>query len=152
MIRKKQLFIALVIPYIFMLRKYFAVARTRFLVHVYAVGKVRGFFKFYTYSQKMWLYNYGYKTWLYNPKLLPAFEGKFKGWAGKFLDDDKIQEKKDAAIRSLTDEQEVIKLTNNQIRCLQDFAEIKILVDQRQNFAAYKTLNRLQNRIKDYEV
>lgn len=103
MMRKKGLIVVLVIPYIFMLRKYFAVARTRCLVHVYCKGKTRGFFKFYNYMEKQWIYNYGYKTWLYSPKMKPSFQGMFGVWADDYLDVKAIEDKKDEAMKLETE-------------------------------------------------
>ena len=101
LIRKKRLFICLVIPYIFMLRKYFAVARTRALIHVYTKGMNRGYFKFYNYNSKQAIYNYGHKTWMYYKSIKPNFEGKFQAWSDELIDDDKIEQKKDQAILDL---------------------------------------------------
>lgn len=106
MIRKKGLMIVLIIPYIFMLRKYFAVARTRCLIHVYTKGKTRGYFKFYNYQEKLWIYNYGQKTWLYSPKVKPSFEGRFSNWSSNYLDEEKIEIKKDEAIKSVGEEKD----------------------------------------------
>lgn len=115
MIRKKGLIIILVIPYIFLLRKYFAVARTRCLIHVYTKGKQRGFFKFYNYQEKLWIYNYGAKTWLYSPKVNPSFEGHFTSWADNYLDVDKIEEKKDQAIEDVADKGDKKQLIINDL-------------------------------------
>ena len=97
-IRQKQLIIFLVIPYIFLLRKYFAVARTRFLMHVYTKGEKRGLMAFYNYDEKLWLYNWGFKTWTYNPKVIPTFRTTFSNWSGQFLDEDAITAKKMSAL------------------------------------------------------
>lgn len=104
LIRKKNLFIVLVIPYIFLLRKYFAMGRTRCLVHVYSRGKNRGYFKFYDYDKKKWIYNYGHKTWLYSPKVTPNFTGTFKCWSEEFLDEAKIEAKKEQATKNISSE------------------------------------------------
>lgn len=103
MMRKKGLIVILIIPYIFMLRKYFAVARTRCLIHVYCKGKQRGYFKFYNYMEKQWIYNYGYKTWLYSPKMKPSFQGMFSVWADNYIDCDAIEDKKDEAMKLETE-------------------------------------------------
>lgn len=128
-IRKKNLFIVLVIPYIFMLRKYFAVARTRALIHVYAKGMERGHFQFYNYTQKQWIYNYGYKTWLYNPKVKTNFAGRFGNWSAKFLDEDAIEAKKDAAILSIEQQDKALKLTEKNINvlvpCISNIYDVK---------------------------
>ncbi|MFO7814411.1 MAG: hypothetical protein R6V14_01505 [Halanaerobiales bacterium] len=100
-LRSRGLIVCLVIPYMFMLRKYFVVARTRFLIHTETKGKERGFFKLYNYGQKHFLYNYGYKTWIYNKKVIPGVTGRFKVWSHLFLDHDKIEAKKQEALESL---------------------------------------------------
>ena len=47
LIRKKRLFIFIVIPSLFMLRKYFAIFRTRFMINCYCPdGITRGYFRF----------------------------------------------------------------------------------------------------------
>ena len=152
MIRKKALFIALVIPYIFMLRKYFAVARTRCLVHVHTVGKYRGYFKFYTYSQKTYIYNYGAKTWLYSPKVVPAFEGRFRAWSQDFINDIEVQKKKDAAIESVGEETEAIKLTPKVIEYLETGACIKNNWDRSTHKTEYNTINKLQKQLASYPL
>ncbi len=113
-IRKKNLFIVLVIPYIFMLRKYFAVARTRALIHVYTKGKNRGFFRFYNYSEKTWIYNYGYKTWIYSEKIKPSFYATFTVWSEKYLDHSVIESKKDNAMKQIEEDQYKVILTKAQ--------------------------------------
>ena len=93
--RSKGLTVILVIPYYFMLRKYFAIARTRSLVHIYANGLERGHLKFYNYHQKHWMYIYGQKTWLYSPKVTPSFKAHFWVWSDKFIDHTKINKIKE---------------------------------------------------------
>lgn len=104
--RSKRLIVILVVPYIFMLRKYFAVARTRYLSHTYTKGLERGFVKVYNYNSKHYLYNYGQKTWLYNPKIVPSFHVKFENWSHKFLDEAKIEAKKQEALKSIGDDKD----------------------------------------------
>jgi hypothetical protein len=53
LIRQKQLFLWIIIPSLFMLRKYFAIFRTRALIHAYTPDDIsRGFYKFYSYNTK----------------------------------------------------------------------------------------------------
>lgn len=102
LIRKKRLFIALVVPYFFMLKRYFATARSRALIHVYTKGMTRGYFRLYNYRRKLRLYVTGYKYMDYTMgKVYPNFEGRFKVWSQKFVDDEKVQEKKDKAIEDI---------------------------------------------------
>jgi hypothetical protein len=52
MMREKKLYVGLIIPYIFLLKPYFAVARTRFLLQTYSNDGIdRGSFKFYNYGK-----------------------------------------------------------------------------------------------------
>lgn len=149
MIRKKNLIIVLVIPYIFLLRKYFAVARTRCLIHVYTKGSTRGYFDFYNYEQKIWIYNYGYKTWIYNHKVIPSFHGKFQNWADNYLDTDKIENRKDQAIKDLDNEEDSIKLTKRAIELLGKYEIIKNPFNQYEEPADHKVIYRLIDNIKN---
>lgn len=66
MIRKKRLYIILVMPYYFMATRYFAVARTRFLIHMYTPdGIKRGFWRAWKYEAKKEMYRKGKKDWEY---------------------------------------------------------------------------------------
>jgi hypothetical protein len=109
LIRSKKLLIILVIPYFFMLQRYFAFSRTRFLIHTYTDGLQRGYFRFYNYKQKKWLYLYGYKTWDYNEKVRPSFHGRFVKWSDKFLDEDAIKLKKEEANKSIDEDEKANK-------------------------------------------
>lgn len=116
--RERGLYVILVIPYMFMMKKYFIIARTRFLLHVYTNGIQRGFFKFHDYTQKLLLFNYGHKTWLYSPSVKPNFYARFGGWSGQFLDEIKIKQKKDEALKRITTKDNAIKLTPRQIQTI----------------------------------
>ena len=64
MIRSKRLIIHLVIPYIFMLTKYFSIARTRCLIHIYSPDNLtRGTFMYYSKPNKRMLYMKGVRFW-----------------------------------------------------------------------------------------
>lgn len=100
-IRKKRLYIFLVIPYIFMLRKYFVMGRARFLMHTYTPdGIKRGNVKIYNYERKNNLYMRGKKFHEYNirPNYVTSF-GKAKNWP--FLDWEAYEAKKDEAIETI---------------------------------------------------
>lgn len=116
--RERGLYIILVIPYMFMMKKYFIIARTRFLLHVYTNGIQRGYFKFHDYTQKLLLFNYGHKTWLYSPSVKPNFYARFGGWSCDFLNEAKIKEKKDEALKRITTKDNAIKLTAKEIETL----------------------------------
>ena len=99
-IRKKRLFLILCIPFIFMVRKYFCLARTRALIHMTSPdGLKRGGFSFYGYSKKKYLYINGYKYWNY--KIKPNFRGHFHYNMEKFMDVDAYEKKKDEAIQNI---------------------------------------------------
>ena len=116
--RSKGLTVLLVIPYFFMLRKYFAIARTRALVHIYANGLERGHLKFYNYKQKHWIYNYGQKTWFYSPKCAPSFKANFWVWSEKFIDHNKINLIKEEALKSINEKEEAITLTPKEVEIM----------------------------------
>jgi len=103
MIRKKRHLIILVIPYLFMLRKYFAIARTRCLIHVYSPDNLtRGSFTYYSKPNKRMLYMKGIKYWEYNV-WRPDFIGSFTDTYGLFYDIDKYETKKDEATDTIKD-------------------------------------------------
>lgn len=108
-IRKKRLFIFLVIPSIFLLRKYFAIFRTRFLLHTFSPDGInRGFFKFYGYTKKRQLYVRGLKE--FDQGIIREdFQGRFKDTAGFFFDVNEYEVKKDDAIQMLTNQLETQK-------------------------------------------
>lgn len=103
MIRKKRLYIFICIPTIFMLRRYFAVARARALIHFYSPdGISRGVFRFYNYEDKRKLYFRGFKEWdMHAAK--ESFKGDARDTTGFYFDMDDYEAKKDAAIKELTD-------------------------------------------------
>lgn len=109
LIRKKRLFIILVIPNIWMLRSYFAIARTKILIDIYSPDFVqRGFFRLWGYQSKLDLYFQGTMTgskWQY--KIPPDIYGRF--WSDIAQDDFFVntadyEAKKDAAIESIDPE------------------------------------------------
>lgn len=103
-IRKKRLFINVCLPYIFMMRTYFAVGRTRALLHVYTPdGISRGFFKLYDYEGKRHLYFKNKKYFSYNG-IKPSYRGKFENTEGLFYDLNEYDAKKENAIKSLSEQ------------------------------------------------
>lgn len=100
-IRKKRLVIHLIIPYMFMLSKYFAI-RTRCLIHVYSPDNLtRGFFSYFSKPKKKKLYIDGKKYWEYNVK--GDFNGGFTNTFGLFFDENEYNKKKDIATENLSD-------------------------------------------------
>ena len=125
--RKKRLFIFLVIPSIFLLRMYLAVNRTRFLVHTFSPDSVnRGFFRFYGPETKKKLYIFGRKT-MDMTTVKPDFGGHFRDTTGFFFDSVAYERKKDKAILDLTESSPEAKDKTKDLK-------IKILENQRNIF------------------
>lgn len=104
LIRKKGLFIFLVVPSIFLLQRYFAIHRTRALIHFYSLdGISRGTFKFYNYQSKRKLYMKGKKEWNQGA-VRPDFIGRATNTEGYFIDVGEYDRKKEEAILYLTEE------------------------------------------------
>ena len=80
MIRKKQLYIIIVAPTFFDIQKYIAIHRSRFLIHVYADGETRGFFRFFNRIKKHNLYISG-KKWDNMYSVKPNFTGRFTNFS-----------------------------------------------------------------------
>lgn len=111
LIRKKQLFIILVIPYIHMLQKYYGLSRTKFLIHCYTPDWIeRGYFQFFNYTQKNYLYVRGHKYWNYPKDCTFAFKGRFTNYSNMFIDQKEYEAKKDDAIKNLTNKDDTKKL------------------------------------------
>lgn len=101
-IRKKRLVIILVIPYLFMLRKYFALARTKCLLHVYSVDYLsRGTFMYYSKPKKRRLYIKGSKYWEHGVER-PDFIGSFTDTYGFFWDVEKYEQKKEESLENIS--------------------------------------------------
>jgi len=102
-IRKKNLYIILVVPNIFLLRKYFVIARSRALIHHYTPdGIKRGLFKFYSYDSKRILYIKGCKEWDMGASKCD-FKGETINTSGYFFDGEQYEAKKDEAIKEMTE-------------------------------------------------
>jgi len=121
LIRKKRLFIIMVIPYCFMLTKYLIMGRTRFLIHCYTrpdkkLGLKRGFFKFYNGTQKNYYYIRGIKYWV-APKDCPySFSDTFSNYTGMFLDKEEYEKKKDEATKDIGKEGDDDELMKKEIK------------------------------------
>lgn len=149
--RSKGLTIILVIPYFFMLRKYFAVARTRALVHIYANGLQRGHLKFFNYSQKHWIYNYGQKTWIYSPKVNPSFKANFWVWSEKFINHTTVAKIKQQALDSINSSmrKEDIAPTKKQAEAILDM-NMSAVYDR--DSSQYKALLRFRAKLSAFYV
>ncbi len=104
LIRKKRLYIILILPYFFMGTKYFTIARSRALIHVYTPDGIRrGYFKFYNYVQKKYLYIKGFKFWDYPKNCKSSFDGVWKtrnlGELG--IDEEEYDRRKEKAIKTI---------------------------------------------------
>jgi hypothetical protein len=105
-IRKKQLYIFVVLPSIFLLRMYMAIFRTRFMLHYYTPdGISRGYFKFYSYETKRRLYITGKRDFNQDAAKYD-FAGRATDTSGLFFPIDEYEDKKDAAIQSIVAEPE----------------------------------------------
>jgi len=99
-IRKKGLYIVLVVSWFFELRKYFAVGRTRFLLHTTTPdGLTRGYMKYWGFDAKRKLYFKGRKNYEYVVK--PTLRGRFVNTDGFFYDLEEYDKKKESAIKSI---------------------------------------------------
>lgn len=83
-IRQKNLFIIIVLPTFFLLDKYLALWRTKFLVHVYKSKGEKGYWRIYNSRKKTLLFLAGRQTYSYNVKIgkVPIrtrFKGRFYG-------------------------------------------------------------------------
>jgi len=122
LIRKKQLHIVLIIPYFFMLQKYFAIGRTRCLIHNFSSdGISRGSFKFYNEDKKRSLYVRNYKFWYYpEERITFNFYGHFDDYTGKFIDEEAYEKKKDEALAEIGKEEPNLKPSKTVAKALCD--------------------------------
>lgn len=130
MIRSKNLFILLIIPNYFMMRKWFSVERTKFMIYTYSTDGInRGYFKFYSWNKKKDLYLRGYKYMDMNC-VSPSFHGRFTDTEGFFVNPDEYELKKQTAIKALTDSME----KNDKQKLQEAFKDkiLKIEIDNKQ--------------------
>jgi len=96
-IRSRNLYILFVTPTYFDLGKYFAIHRSRFLIHVYSQGLKRGYFAFYGKTAMKNLYFKGKKMWDMKCER-PTFRGRFLNNREGFpINFDEYEIKKDKA-------------------------------------------------------
>lgn len=129
-IRKKNLYIILVVPNIFLLRKYFVIARSRALVHQYTPdGIKRGMFKFFSYDRKRQLYIKGCKEWDMGA-VQPDFTGESINTLGYFFDGAEYEEKKDTAIKQITEEPEKKKeeMSNKRKKIFEERNDLLLMI------------------------
>lgn len=110
-IREKNLFICLVIPSIFGLQTYFAVWRTRFLIHIYTKGFDRGWYTFYNYPNKKILYLKGKKSnWSYDV-VKPDFKGRFT--SGYAIPENEYRALKRKLSEAVAEEEDTVQKARN---------------------------------------
>lgn len=132
--RKKQLYVFLVVPWFFMMRPYFSVARSRALIHCYTPdGISRGTFRFYSYVTKKRLYFNGKKFYNYSTQNAD-FYGRFTDTFGLFWDKEEYDKKKEIAIRSIGNTEEKVtpqkeKALVNILNTFRDIYSIRELAD-----------------------
>lgn len=103
-IRKKNLFIFVVLPSFFDLNRYIAVYRSILLLHVFHVNFQRGYFYFYNAKKKTNLYLLARRTYNYSMEK-PDFSGRFTPF--RVLDTESYEKKKDAAFADFFTRQKV---------------------------------------------
>lgn len=92
-IRSRNLKILLCTPTFHDINKYFAIVRTRFLIHVYAKGLQRGHFRFFGRDRKKYLYVKG-KKFMDLGAEMSDFYGKFVNYPKQFPIDLELYENK----------------------------------------------------------
>lgn len=146
-IRAKNLFVFIVAPTFMDIQKYFAIWRSKCLIHV-VLGKnrERGHFKFYGENKKKKLYIEGKKKYYSYHVVTPDFYGRFTKQMHKVLNPEDYKAKKDEILNQEHPEQEnkykmandILwlkyqneKLTSNPKLTLKEFAEKnKITLDR----------------------
>lgn len=103
--RQKNLLVIIVLPTFFLLDKYVALFRTKFLIHAYKNKGVKGYFRIYNQLKKKLLFLAGRQTYSYNVKMgkIPIttkFKGRFYGTfaLGDKKVDKKYRDKKSKAL------------------------------------------------------
>lgn len=100
-IRSKNLKILLCTPTFHDINKYFAIVRTRFLIHVYATGLERGHFRFFGRDKKKYLYIKG-KQFMDLGAVMSDFYGKFVNYPKDFpIDLEAYEDKKQEATEQI---------------------------------------------------
>ena len=95
-IRAKNLFIFIVAPTFMDINKYFAIWRSKCLLHVYSVKGERGYCSFFNANRKKKLYIIGKKKFYDYQCVFPNFRFRFTNCAKSFVDWDAYKAKKAA--------------------------------------------------------
>jgi hypothetical protein len=142
MIRKKRLYIILILPYFFMTSRYFAVARSRFLLHTYTPDGIRrGRWQCWNYERKRQMYFRGRKEFDYcvRPYKHGIFGDFFKL---NIINKNDYEQKKDSAINALFKEEKKPEPTiDDSLKGIPEM--IKQLTSNRKTFKGEKN---------DYEI
>ncbi len=94
-IRAKNLFVFILAPSFMDIMRYFAIWRSKCLLHVYLGKKQqRGFFSFYGEVKKRKLYMLGKKNFYSYKSVAPQFTGRFTAKLKNLIDDDAYTKKK----------------------------------------------------------
>lgn len=143
--RQKNLFVIIVLPTFFLLDKYVALFRTRFLIHVFESRGIRGYFRLYNSKKKKLLFLLGRQTYSYmTHKVRTRFKGRFYG---KFaLGGEEVEEKyrqqKDKALRDV----ETTPMTPGQVK-FKEQRDILIWVLRKTTKMTYV---QIENMLNDY--
>ena len=93
-IRAKNLFVFIVMPTFMDAMRYFAIWRSRCLLHVYTKGDERGYAAFFNDKKKKRLYIKGKKEFYNYACVSPNFVFRFTKCAGKLIDEEAYDNKK----------------------------------------------------------
>ncbi len=147
--RQKNLIVIIVLPTFFLLDKYVALFRTKFLIHVYENKGVRGYFRIYNRKKKKYLYLMGKQTYSYgrNGKhyVRTSFKGRFYGVFA--VGDDKAEldyrDKKAKALEAT----EKNPMTSGQVKYREQRDLLLYLLKE----TTKMTYQQLDNFLQDYE-
>jgi len=118
-IRAKNLFIFIVAPTFMDINKYFAIWRSKCLLHVYSTKGERGYCSFFNADRKKKLYIIGKKKFYDYQCVFPNFRFRFTNCAGSFVDWDAYKAKKAAKNLEIGDEilshQSIEKLVREEV-------------------------------------
>jgi energy-coupling factor transporter ATP-binding protein EcfA2 len=145
-IRSKGLYIILLLPNPFMLRRYFFIFRTKFLIHTYSTNGIdRGFFRFYSFKRKKLMYLRGWKEWDMSV-VSPNFRGRFTNTEGYFINTEDYEKKKQDAIKEITQDK---KTKEQQLKEQFEDAKLKLKINVEQWKEKYK--NKVEEKFGVYK-
>lgn len=125
--RSKRLTLGIVLPSIWLLAKYFAIGRTRCLLHTYSPNGIeRGFFKFFSYNEKKTLYLKGKKNWD-SEIIKPAFKGySLDNLRGIFWNEEDYEARKQKYTKEALEEQDRDTMRDAVIKAIKDLNKIGV--------------------------